>query len=119
MIATLEDLDEKSLIKILQEPKNSLTKQYQELFKLDGAKLTFKDNALKEIAQKAISKKTGARGLRSILENTLLKIMYDLPSQENVEEVIVDSSAVKGHTQPIIVHSKDESKIKSSKSSAA
>ena len=82
MIATLEDLDEKSLIKILQEPKNSLTKQYQELFKLDGAKLTFKENALKEIAQKAIKKKTGARGLRSILENILLKTMYDLPSQE-------------------------------------
>ena len=80
MIATLEDLDEKSLIKILQEPKNSLTKQYQELFKLDGAKLLFKDNALKEIAQKAINKKTGARGLRSILENILLKTMYDLPS---------------------------------------
>ena len=87
MIATLEDLDEKSLIKILQEPKNSLTKQYQELFKLDGAKLTFKENALKEIAQKAISKKTGARGLRSILENILLKTMYDLPSQDNIEAV--------------------------------
>ena len=95
MIATLEDLDEKSLIKILQEPKNSLTKQYQELFKLDGARLIFKDNALKEIALKAIRKKTGARGLRSILENILLKTMYDLPSQDNIEEVIVDASAVK------------------------
>ena len=95
MIATLEDLDEKSLIKILQEPKNSLTKQYQELFKLDGAKLTFKENALKEIAQKAIKKKTGARGLRSILENILLKTMYDLPSQDNIEEVIVDAGAAK------------------------
>ncbi len=119
MIATLEDLDEKSLIKILQEPKNSLTKQYQELFKLDGAKLTFKDNALKEIAQKAISKKTGARGLRSILENILLKTMYDLPSQDNIEEVIVDASAVKGQTQPILVHSKNESKPRNSKTSAA
>ncbi len=67
IIATLEDLDEKSLIKILQEPKNSLIKQYQELFKLEGAKLSFKDSAIKEIAQKAINKKTGARGLRSIL----------------------------------------------------
>ncbi len=119
MIATLEDLDEKSLIKILQEPKNSLTKQYQELFKLDGAKLTFKDNALKEIALKAIRKKTGARGLRSILENILLKTMYDLPSQENIEEVIVDSSAVKGHTQPIIVHSKSDNKSKTNKTTAA
>ena len=119
MIATLEDLDEKSLIKILQEPKNSLTKQYQELFKLDGAKLTFKENALKEIAQKAISKKTGARGLRSILENILLKTMYDLPSQDNIEEVIVDAGAAKGQSQPILVHSKGENKSKSGKTSAA
>ncbi len=119
MIATLEDLDERSLIKILQEPKNSLTKQYQELFKLDGAKLTFKENALKEIAQKAISKKTGARGLRSILENILLKTMYDLPSQDNIEEVIVDAGAAKGQSQPILVHSKDDSKSKSNKTTAA
>jgi ATP-dependent Clp protease ATP-binding subunit ClpX len=119
MIATLEDLDEKSLIKILQEPKNSLTKQYQELFKLDGAKLTFKDNALKEIAQKAIKKKTGARGLRSILENILLKTMYDLPSQENIEEVIVDASAAKEQSQPILVHAKGDNKTKSTKPSAA
>ncbi len=119
MIATLEDLDEKSLIKILQEPKNSLTKQYQELFKLDGAKLTFKENALKEIAQKAISKKTGARGLRSILENILLKTMYDLPSQDNIEEVIVDASAAKGQSQPILVHAKGDNKSKSNKTTAA
>ncbi len=119
MIATLEDLDEKSLIKILQEPKNSLTKQYQELFKLDGAKLTFNENALKEIAQKAISKKTGARGLRSILENILLKTMYDLPSQDNIEEVIVDAGAAKGQSQPILVHSKSEKKSKPGKTSAA
>ena len=110
---------EKSLIKILQEPKNSLTKQYQELFKLDGAKLTFKENALKEIALKAIRKKTGARGLRSILENILLKTMYDLPSQDNIEEVIVDASAAKGQSQPIIVHSKTENKSKPSKTTAA
>ena len=119
MIATLEDLDEKSLIKILQEPKNSLTKQYQELFKLDGAKLTFKDNALKEIALKAIKRKTGARGLRSILENILLKTMYDLPSQENIEEVIVDAGAAKGQSQPILVHAKGDNKSKSNKPSAA
>ncbi len=119
MIATLEDLDEKSLIKILQEPKNSLTKQYQELFKLDGAKLIFKENALKEIALKAIRKKTGARGLRSILENILLKTMYDLPSQDNIEEVIVDASAVKGQSQPIIVHSKSDNKSKPGKTTAA
>ena len=119
MIATLEDLDEKSLIQILQEPKNSLTKQYQELFKLDGAKLTFKENALKEIALKAIKKKTGARGLRSILENILLKTMYDLPSKDNIEEVIVDAGAAKGQSQPIIVHSKTDNKSKSNKTTAA
>ena len=119
MIATLEDLDEKSLIKILQEPKNSLTKQYQELFKLDGAKLTFKENALKEIALKAIRKKTGARGLRSILENILLKTMYELPSQDDIEEVIVDASVVRGQSQPILVHSKTDTKSKSGKTSAA
>ena len=119
IIATLEDLDVKSLIKILLEPKNSLVKQYQELFKIEGAKLSFKDNAIKEIAEKAISKKSGARGLRSILENILLKIMYDLPSQENVEEVIIDISTVKGHSQPIIVHSNNNTKDKTDKSSAA
>ena len=119
MIATLEDLDEKSLIKILQEPKNSLTKQYQELFKLDGAKLIFKENALKEIAQKAIKKKTGARGLRSILENILLKTMYDLPSREDIDEVIVDASAAKGQSQPILVHTKGDNKSKSNKTTAA
>ena len=119
MIASLEDLDEKSLIRILQEPKNSLTKQYQELFKLDGAKLTFKDTALKEIAVKAINKKTGARGLRSILENILLKTMYDLPSQDNIEEVIIDANTVKGTSEPIIVHSKNDNKGKSGKTSAA
>ena len=81
--------------------------------------LDFKDNALKEIAQKAINKKTGARGLRSILENILLKTMYDLPSQDDIKEVIVDASAVKGLTQPILVHSKNEGKSKVSKTSAA
>ncbi len=98
--------------------KNSLIKQYQELFKLEGAKLSFKDNAVKEIATKAINKKTGARGLRSILENVLLKTMFDLPSQDNVEEVIVDAGAVKGQSQPILVHSKN-AKNKSEKTSAA
>ncbi len=116
--ATLEDLDEKSLVKILLEPKNSLIKQYQELFKLEGVKLTFKDNAVKEISQKAISKKTGARGLRSILENILLKTMFDLPSQENIDEVVVDAGAAKGHNDPLIIHSKDK-KNKSEKTSAA
>ncbi len=117
--ATLDDLDEKSLIKILQEPKNSLIKQYQELFKLEGVKLNFKDNAIKEVAIKAIKKKTGARGLRSILENVLLKTMFEIPSQENVSEVIVDIGSVRGETQPIIVHSKNKQDKDKSKTSAA
>ena len=117
--ATLDDLDEKSLIKILQEPKNSLIKQYQELFKLEGVKLNFKDNAIKEIALKAINKKTGARGLRSILENVLLKTMFDIPSLENVSEVIVDVSSVRGESQPIVVHSKNKQDKDKSKTSAA
>ena len=115
--ATLEDLDEKSLVKILLEPKNSLIKQYQELFKLEGVKLTFKDHAVKDIADKAINKKSGARGLRSILEKILLKTMFDLPGQDNIEEVIIDSGVAKGVSQPIIVHSKNKSK--SEKTSAA
>ncbi len=116
--ATLEDLDEKSLIKILVEPKNSLIKQYKELFKLEGVKLTFKDVAIKEIAQKAISKKTGARGLRSILESILLKTMFDLPGQENIEEIVVDAGAAKGQSDPLVIHSK-EAKTKTEKTSAA
>ena len=116
--ATLEDLDEKSLIKILLEPKNSLIKQYQELFKLEGVKLTFKETAVKEIAKKAIRKKTGARGLRSILENLLLKTMFDLPGQNNIDEVIIDLGAAKGDTDPMIVHSKNN-KSKTEKTSAA
>ena len=116
--ATLEDLDEKSLVKILLEPKNSLIKQYQELFKLEGVKLRFNENSIKEIAQKAINKKTGARGLRSILENILLKTMFDLPGQENIEEVIIDIGAAKGQNDPIIVHSKN-AKTKSQKTTAA
>ena len=108
--ATLEDLDESSLIQILKEPKNSLTKQYQELFKLEGVKLTFKESALKEISSKAIAKKTGARGLRSIIENILLKTMFELPSQDNIEEIIVDINAAKGISQPIVIHSKKTDK---------
>ena len=106
------------MVKILLEPKNSLIKQYQELFKLEGVKLTFKDNAVKEIAQKAINKKTGARGLRSILENILLKTMFDLPGQEDVQEVVIDLGAAKGQNDPLIIHSKDP-KNKSEKTTAA
>ena len=117
IVATLEDLDEQSMVKILKEPKNSLIKQYQQIFRFEGVKLIFKEEALLEIAKKAITKKTGARGLRTILESLLLKTMFDLPSQENVEEVIVDRGVVLGQIEPIIVYSKN--KNKTDKSSAA
>ena len=119
IIATLDELNETSLIKILKEPRNSLIKQYKRLFEFENVELEFQEDAVFEIAKQAIKKKTGARGLRSILENILLKTMYDLPSQENIEEVIVDASAARGQSQPIIVHSKKETKSKSSKTTAA
>ncbi len=118
IIATLEDLDKNSLVEILKEPKNSLIKQYQQIFKFEGIKLTFKEEALLEIAKKAIMKKTGARGLRSILESLLLKTMFELPSQENVEEVIVDQAVVLGQNEPKIVYSKNKNKTDKSSSAA-
>ena len=109
IIATLDDLDEKSLVKILKEPKNSLIKQYQRLFEFEEVKLEFNEEAILEIAKKAISKKTGARGLRSILENILLKTMFELPDMENVIKVTVDSAAVKGTSEPIVTYGKKSS----------
>ena len=109
IIATLNDLDEKSLVKILKEPKNSLIKQYQRLFEFEEVKLEFLDEAILEIAKKAISKKTGARGLRSILENILLKTMFELPDMENVIKVTVDKTAVKGSSEPIVTYGKKSS----------
>ena len=110
IIATLEDLDESLLVKVLTAPKNSLIKQYQQIFKFEGVKLTFKEEALLEIAKKAITKKTGARGLRSILEALLLKTMFNLPTQEYVEEVIIDQNVVIGKKEPVMVHSKNKDK---------
>tara|TARA_B100000900_G_scaffold290739_1_gene249549 strand:- start:1224 stop:2477 length:1254 start_codon:yes stop_codon:yes gene_type:complete len=109
IIATLDDLDEKSLVKILNEPKNSLIKQYQRLFEFEEVELEFKDEAISEIAKKAISKKTGARGLRSILENILLKTMFELPDMENVIKVTVDKASVKGNSEPIVTYGKKSS----------
>ncbi len=109
IIATLNDLDEKSLIKILKEPKNSLIKQYKRLFEFEDVELEFKDDAISEIANKAISKKTGARGLRSILENILLKTMFELPDMENVVKVTVDKSSVLGKSEPIVTYGKKSS----------
>ena len=108
ILATLEDLDDSSLVKILKEPKNSLIKQYKRLFEFENVKLTFKDEAILEIAKKAISKKTGARGLRSIIEALLLKTMFNLPTMENVEEVIIDKTVAKNNSEPIIIYSKNK-----------
>ena len=104
VIATLEDLDEASLIKILTEPKNALIKQYQSLFKMEKVNLEFRVEALKSIAKLAISRKTGARGLRSILESILMDTMFDLPSHDNLEEVIIGSETVENNKPPIMVH---------------
>ena len=109
IIATLNDLDEKSLVKILKEPKNSLIRQYQRLFEFEEVELEFKDDAISEIAKKAISKKTGARGLRSILENLLLKTMFELPDMENVIKITVDYASVKGASEPIVTYGKKAS----------
>jgi ATP-dependent Clp protease ATP-binding subunit ClpX len=108
VLATLTELDENALIQILVEPKNALTKQYQALFKLEGAELEFRDDALKAIARKAMERKTGARGLRSIVEGVLLDTMYDLPSVENVSKVVVDEHVIKGETQPILIYDNPE-----------
>ena len=109
IIATLDDLDEKSLVKILKEPKNSLIKQYQRLFEFEEVELEFQDGAILEIAKKAIAKKTGARGLRSILENILLKTMFELPDMEDVMKVTIDNAAVKGKSDPIVTYGKKSS----------
>jgi ATP-dependent Clp protease ATP-binding subunit ClpX len=109
IIATLDDLDEKSLIKILKEPKNSLIKQYKRLFEFENVELEFQDEAISEIAKKAISKKTGARGLRSILENILLKTMFELPDMEDVMKVTIDKPSVRGDSEPIITYGKKQS----------
>ena len=106
ILATLQELNEKSLVKILKEPKNSLIKQYKKLFEFENVKLVFKDEAILEIAKKAINKKTGARGLRSIIESLLLKTMFKLPSMSDVEEVVINQSVVKNGTEPLITHSK-------------
>ena len=108
VLATLEDLDEHSLVKILKEPKNSLLKQYEKLFEFDNVQLIFKDDAILEIAKKAVHKKTGARGLRSIIESLLLKTMFKLPTMEDVVQVIVEQSVVKNNSEPLIIHAKSK-----------
>ncbi|TCP63143.1 ATP-dependent Clp protease ATP-binding subunit ClpX [Rhodovulum bhavnagarense] len=104
VIATLQDLDEDALVQILTEPKNALVKQYQRLFELEDVKLTFTDDALSAIAKRAIARKTGARGLRSIMEDILLDTMFDLPGMEGVEEVVVNEEAVSAEAAPLMIY---------------
>ncbi|MGY4488492.1 ATP-dependent protease Clp ATPase subunit [Bradyrhizobium sp. LM3.2] len=104
VVATLEDLDEASLKKILVEPKNALVKQYQRLFEMENIELTFADEALGAVARRAIERKTGARGLRSILEAILLETMFDLPGLEGVEEVVISREVVEGTARPLYIY---------------
>ena len=104
IIATLEDLDEEALVRILTEPKNALTKQYKALFDMDGVNLDFRDGALRAIARKAIERKTGARGLRSILENILMDSMFDIPTANDIQDVVISEEVVTDNATPLIVH---------------
>ncbi len=104
VVATLEELDETALVSILREPKNALTKQYIKLFEMEDCELEIRDDALRAIAHRAMERKTGARGLRTILEGILLDVMYELPSMENVSKVVVDDAVVNGDAQPYIVY---------------
>ena len=105
VVATLVDLDEDARVDILMKPKNALVKQYQRLFEMESVKLTFSDDALRAISRKAIKRKTGARGLRSIMEGNLLDTMFDLPGFESVEEVVVNSEVIEGRAQPLLIYS--------------
>ena len=104
VVATLEELDEDALVKILTEPKNAITKQYQKMFEIEGCEIEFRTDSLNAVAKKAMARKTGARGLRTILENTLLEIMYDLPAMDNVSKVVVDAAVIEGHAQPYVIY---------------
>jgi ATP-dependent Clp protease ATP-binding subunit ClpX len=104
LIATLGELDSDALVRILTEPKNSLTKQYSKLFEMDGVEVDFRDDALRAVAKRAMERKTGARGLRSILENVLLDIMYRLPSEAGVSKIVIDESVIQGDSEPMMIY---------------
>ena len=110
VVATLEELDEAALIQILTEPKNALIKQYQKMFAMEGAELEIRDEGLRAIARKALARKTGARGLRSILEHVLLETMFDLPSQKNVQKVVIDEGSITGDSRPLLLYA-DQPKV--------
>ncbi len=104
VVATLEELDEEALVTILTQPKNALSKQYGKMIEMEGSELELREEALHAIAKKAMERKTGARGLRTILENILLDTMYDLPSLEGVSRVVIDEAVVEGSNQPYLVY---------------
>jgi len=108
VVATLEELDEAALIQILTEPKNSLVKQYQKLFEMEGVELEFRESALNAVAERALERKTGARGLRSIMEGILLQTMYKIPSEEHVAKVVIDDGVIKGEAEPLIIYETNE-----------
>ena len=114
VIATLTDLDEEALVTILTQPKNALVKQYQRLFEIEDTKLTFTDDALKAIAKRAIERKTGARGLRSIMEDILLDAMFELPGLTTVTEVVVNEEAVGPDAAPLMIHADTSKKAAAS-----
>lgn len=107
VVATLEELDEAALIRILTEPKNALVKQYAHLFEMEGAELEFRDDSLSAIARKSMERKTGARGLRTIVENILLDTMYELPSNDKIAKVVIDENVILGQSEPILVYATD------------
>ncbi|MDF1630406.1 MAG: ATP-dependent Clp protease ATP-binding subunit ClpX [Alcanivoracaceae bacterium] len=106
--ATLEELTEEALIEILTEPRNALTKQYGRLFEMEGVELDFREDALREVAKRAMERKTGARGLRSILENVLLDTMYQVPSMQGIAKVVIDSATIRGDSEPLLIYSNSE-----------
>ena len=108
VVTSLEELNEEALIQILTQPKNAITKQYGALFALEDTQLEFREDALTAIAKKAMERKTGARGLRSIVEAVLLETMYQLPSTENVSKVVVDETVIQGESQPILIYDSGE-----------
>jgi ATP-dependent Clp protease ATP-binding subunit ClpX len=118
VVATLEDLDEPALMQILTEPKNAIVKQYQRLFEMEGVKLTFPDEALHAIARRAIERKTGARGLRSIMESILLETMFDLPAMTGVEEVVISKDVVDGSAKPLLIYADRDKQQKAAPASA-
>ncbi len=110
VLATLDELDTDALVRILVEPKNAYTKQYSKLFEMEGVEISFREDALRAVAQKAMERKTGARGLRSILEGVLLDVMYDIPSEDSVAKVVVDENVITGKSEPMLIYETPEKK---------